>query len=120
MELLKEVLDAIEKGCLSVKWKGWSFSGGRDWGNWHTFEILKGVEKIGEIDLSFDYVNVELEDKCIFDIKEHIDLAEKVLMEALARDDKELCEKITDVNGNIKLPEDNDDIARAEIIGGTA
>lgn len=120
MEFLKEVLDAIEKGCLSVKWKGWSFSGGRDWGDWHTFEILKGTEKVGEIDLSADYANVEIGDKCIFDIKENIDLAKKVLMKALARDDKELCEKITDADGNIKLPEDYDDIERTEILGGVA
>ena len=113
---IKEVLDAIEKGCITVRWSGWSFTGGRDWGNWHTFELLKGSEKIGSIDLATDYVNVEVNGETIFDIKEEITRAEAVLMIALARDDKELCAVITDDNGNIKLPEDNEDIDCKQIM----
>ena len=110
---INTLLDEIKAGTKTVKWNGWFFSGGRDWGDWHRFNIFHDDELISSINLGNSCGNNfitlgmgEIEDEDL------VTKADKIIMEALVRDDKEML----DENGNVVLPEDYCDISREEFL----
>ncbi len=119
---MKEVLHQISTGMINVKWNGWQFAGGRDWGNWHRFTLYKGENVTGNIDFGDNGLTIEVDGKELCaDLKDkHLeDHAEKILRRALIRDDKELVDKLpTNAEGNFILPEDYEDITREDILTG--
>ncbi len=119
---MKEVLHQITTGDITVKWHGWQFSGGRDWGNWHRIDLFKDGKEYGLIDLGDNGLTMEINGKELCtDLKDgHIEVhAGKILRFALERDDKELIEKLsTDTEGNFVFPEDYGDITREDVLTG--
>ena len=110
-----EILEQISNGNITVKWEGWSFGGGRDWGDWHGFKMYRNGKAYGHLSLGTNYMSIEI-DKDGY----AIELSEKqgneayaVLLEAIKRDDKELMSKI---NGN--LPCGYEDISREDVLTG--
>ena len=43
---LDDIIDQIKLGQIKVKWDGWFFSGGRDWGDWDCYALYKGGKEI--------------------------------------------------------------------------
>ena len=119
---MKELLEQIRVGEITVKWNGWIFTA-RSCGNWHDFGLYRKGKECGYIKDGDNGLTIEVDGENICEnLKdEQLQISlEDILMMALKRDDKELADKLTvDANGNIFPPCDNCDITREDIINGT-
>lgn len=121
-QTVSHILYMIEIGEIVVKWKEWFFSGGRDWGDAHTYSLrLYGGENYGEIIVNnpngISVRNANGEDIVNeLNVSELVDRADRTLFEAVMRDDKELVKCLTDKCGLFELPTDYGDISRANVL----
>ncbi len=117
-----EVLREISKGNIKVKWDSWSFSGGRDYGNWDAFTLSKDGNEYGRIELNDAEgvtIIVDGETLCYEEDNQFFwDKADKILTDALRRDDAEFVAKISNESGMIFMPRDNGDISREDVLSG--
>ena len=109
-----EILDKIASGEITVKWNSWSFAGGRDWGDWHSFKLYKGNEYYGWLNLRTDDLTFSIgEDISTVELsEEESDKAYDILLDAVRRDDSDLISKL---KGN-NLPSGYDDISREDVL----
>lgn len=123
-ELFKSFLHGVENGALEIMYDSWSFSGGRDWGDWHGYTVYKEGDEVGSVNVSAGYPNrVEIRVEGLYDKTfegaEYCKAINKVLMNALKRDDPEFVEACKNTfGGEFGLPADNFDISREDIISG--
>ena len=124
-EDLEDILDKIENEYITVGFMEWVFTGGNTMGNWHSYTLSEGDIK-GVIHLHTDpddriklfYQDGVFETEDYEDNKELYKKADSIILKALARDDKEIIDKMTDNNGKIHLPQDFNDITRNDILEG--
>ena len=119
-----DILNEIRNGDLTVRWNEWFFAGGRDFGNEQRFTLIdKNGVKYGEIIANdiHGLTAIKADGTTIFrevSDKEIDNVAEKVLIKAVARDDKELVKALSS-NGKLKeLPADFCDISREDVFSG--
>ena len=121
---LRELLQQINDGLITVRWESWSFTGGSTWGNDQTFSLTKDDAPYGTIELN-DNITVTLKvgSKTVLSAVEieeaEFNTAFDTLSDAVRRDDKEIAEKLTSPDGSFRLPADYCDISRQEVLDGS-
>lgn len=120
---IKKLLDNIRLGKVSVQWKEWSFSGGKTYGDYDLYNLIKDGKTYGSIEVNMDNgISIWLNGQTVCtDIKtaSFCENVEALLAEGIIRDDMELVNKLgRDDEGNIKLPRDFSDITREGVLSG--
>ena len=120
---MNNLLDKIESGEITLKWKSWDFSGGRDYGDWTTYEMFKDGKLYGTLESNWrNGFSAEINGEQAFsnvDDKETKERAWEILHMALARDDKEFV-AMCPVDGNVDFVEPcgYEDISREQVMSG--
>ncbi len=121
MREIEILISQIKNEVLTVKWDGWVFTGGRDWGDWTQYELYKNKEKYGSVEVNTrNGIEIMIGDELLVGDYNKEPLAatlEETLINAISRDDKEIAEKIT-IDGALCLPQDYGDISREDILTG--
>lgn len=124
LDMCKSVLNKIEKGDIKVKWRGWFFAGGRDYGDEQMFDLFDangnpyGGLEINEMhgltisDADCNPISNEVNDE------EVVRSAEDIIYNAIQRDDKELVDCLSKDGGFKGCPADYCDISRGDILEG--
>lgn len=120
---MQKILKAIEDGTITIKWKYWVFGGGRDYGDWTTYELNKDGKLYGFIEDNLrNGITVTIGDKIVFqDVEDEtiVNRTREILQMALKRDDPEFIEHLpVDESGEFIIPDGYEDIDRAEVMSG--
>ncbi len=117
---LEMIINEIETGNVQVLFSGWSFTGGRSFGDSYIFDLVRGNKKCGYAeDNNSGRVEVELDKQNTW-LYETDPVYQKVIdtvAKAFFRDDKEVVEKIT-YKGDRYMPCGNGDISREDVLTG--
>lgn len=120
----EEILSRILKGELTVRWAYWFFSGGRTFGDGHSYNIFKNGILVYTIDVNetngLDIHDSEGNTICYaLDVGDLVKTAYETLLNAVERDDKEIVKALSDKDGKfLGLPRDYGDITREDVLEG--
>lgn len=118
------ILEDVHSGNLKVFWNGWSFSGGRDHGDEQFYALIDSNDDVfGTISIN-DIHGVTIrkanDELICYELNEAniTDTADRILYQAILRDDKKLVNILSHYGDFPGLPRDYHDITRDDVLSG--
>ena len=126
LDKVQEIMDDIRSDKYRLRYKGWFFSGGRG-EDAQMFDILDSKGNVvGYVNLNDEGSEVGLNNFSFYNggwynrsSKPVEELIRSTVYDMLPKQDAEICQIITDKNGQLCFPADFDDISREDLLTGT-